>query len=221
MCWTSSRSRTLAAIVAQALWLAPASTAIAVTEGAQGRLTLARSADVSAGISDDGRLDGRGGDFTLRSPNGPLSLSDLRGKVVLVFFGYTSCPDVCPLSLAKISACLSAMKPEEAEKVRGLFITLEPQRDTVQVLEKYTGYFHPKIIGLTDRSENIDVVAKKYGVRYERKTTSGAGLGYSISHPTDILIVDPDGTLVGTAAHDVHPDSLLRRVRELLKSFDG
>jgi len=217
MCWKSSHSRTLAAVVVQALWLAPACAAIAVNEDAQDRLMLAHSGEASAGTSDAGRLTSGGGDFTLRSPNGPVSLSDLRGKVVLVFFGYTSCPDVCPLSLAKISACLSAMKPEEAEKVRGLFITLDPQRDTVQVLEKYTGYFHSNIIGLTDRSENIDTVAKKYGVNYERTATPGAGLGYSISHPTDILILDPNGALVGTVAHDANTSTLLHRVRGLLK----
>jgi protein SCO1/2 len=182
---------------------------------------LAHSGEASTRVSDAGALNGRGGDFTLRSPDGPLSLSDLRGKVVLVFFGYTSCPDVCPLSLAKISACLSAMDPDEVERVRGLFITLDPQRDTVQTLEKYTGYFHPNITGLTDRAENIDAVAKKYGVSYKRTATPGAGVGYSISHPTDILIVDPRGALVGAVAHDTDTDSLLRRVRGLLNPAGG
>jgi protein SCO1/2 len=113
------------------------------------------------------------------------------------------------------------MGPDEAARVRGLFITLDPQRDTVETLEKYTGYFHPNIIGLTDRSENIDAVAKKYGVSYERTATPGAGLGYSISHPTDILIVDANGALVGTVAHDTDADTLLRRVRGLLKPAGG
>ena len=221
MYWKSLNSRVLAAIVIQALWLAPISAAFAVNENAQGPLMLAYSGEVSTRADETGGLDGRGGDFTLNSPDGPLSLSDLRGKVVLVFFGYTSCPDVCPLSLAKISACLSAMKPEEAEKVRGLFITLDPQRDSVQTLEKYTGYFHPNIIGLTDRAANIDVVARKYGVSYERTATPGAGVGYSISHPTDILIIDPHGALVGTVPHDTDTNTLLRRVRGLLAPAGG
>lgn len=215
------RAKALAAVVVQALWLAPISTAFAVDKDAQGLLMLAHSGEASTRVNDTGTLNGRGGDFTLHSPDGPLSLSDLRGKVVLVFFGYTSCPDVCPLSLAKISACLSAMDADEVERVRGLFITLDPQRDTVQALEKYTGYFHPNIIGLTDRAENIDAVAKKYGVSYKRTATPGAGVGYSISHPTDILIVDPRGALVGAVAHDTDTDSLLRRVRGLLNPAGG
>jgi len=221
MCWKSSTSRALAAIVVQALWLAPASAAFAVNKNAQELLIFADSSEASTRVNDSGDLDGRGGDFTLVSPGGPLSLSDLQGKVVLVFFGYTSCPDVCPLSLAKISACLSAMNPEEAENVRGLFITLDPQRDSVQTLEKYTGYFHPNIIGLTDRAANIDVVARKYGVSYERTATPGAGVGYSISHPTDILIIDPHGALVGTVPHDTDTNTLLRRVRGLLAPAGG
>jgi protein SCO1/2 len=221
MDWKSLRSRALLTVVVQAFWLPLATAAIAVNENAQDSLVLAHSGEASTPAKDTDGLNGRGGDFTLSSPGGPLSLSDLRGKVVLVFFGYTSCPDVCPLSLAKINACLSAMDPDEAERVRGLFITLDPQRDSVQALEKYTGYFHRNIVGLTDRAENIDAVARKYGVSYERTATPGAGLGYSISHPTDILIIDPDGALVGTVAHDTDADTLLRRVRGLLKPAGG
>ena len=221
MYWKSLRSKALLTVVTQALWLAPAPAAFAISENPTDLLWLALSGDAPASVKNSGEQNVRGGDFTLSSPDGPLSLSDLRGKVVLVFFGYTSCPDVCPLSLAKISACLSAMDPNEAERVRGLFITLDPQRDSVQALEKYTGYFHPNIVGLTDRAENIDAVARKYGVSYERTATPGAGVGYSISHPTDILIIDPHGALVGTVPHDTDADTLLRRVRALLKPAGG
>lgn len=165
-------------------------------------------------------VDRRAGDFTLNSPDGPLSLSDLRGKVVLMFFGYTSCADVCPLSLAKIDAGFSNLDAAALERVRGLFITLDPARDTTEVLEKYTGYFHPNIIGLTESEEAIAGVANQYGVDYQREELPNSALGYSISHPLDILVVDPTGKLVDAIPHDTDADSLRRRILGILDSSD-
>jgi protein SCO1 len=162
----------------------------------------------------------KGGDFTLEGPNGPLALSDLRGKVVLIFFGYTSCPDVCPISLARINASFSAMSEDERERVRALFITLDPQRDTRERLAKYTSYFHPNIIGLRDDDEAIGAVTRLYGVEYAREEMPGSELGYSISHPTDIFLVDAKGRLIETIPHDARSAHILARVRELLNVSD-
>jgi protein SCO1/2 len=162
----------------------------------------------------------KGGDFTLNAPGGPLSLSDLRGKVVLIFFGYTSCPDVCPISLARINACFSAMDAEELERARALFITLDPERDTADRLEKYTGYFHPNIIGLRDDKEAIDAVTDQYGVTYSKDLMPGSALGYSISHPTDILLLDAEGRVVEVVPHDAKSTYLLTRIRDLLNASD-
>ena len=159
---------------------------------------------------------GQGGDFTLNAPDGPLSLSDLRGKVVLIFFGYTACPDVCPISLARIDACFSAMNHELLDRVQGLFITLDPQRDTPDKLAKYTAYFHPNIIGLGGDLEAISAVADQYGVKFSKTLRSDSALGYSISHATDILLLDPTGKIVEAIPHDTQPDYILRRIQELL-----
>lgn len=163
---------------------------------------------------------GKGGDFTLQSPDGPLSLSDLRGKVVLIFFGYTSCPDVCPISLARINASFSALSKRELDDVRALFITLDPERDTIERLAKYTGYFNANIIGLRDDTAGIDKVTRQYGIKYSRDPMPGSALGYSISHPTDILLVDREGRLVDAVPHDSKPKFLLGRIRELLNAPD-
>lgn len=162
----------------------------------------------------------RGTDFTLDGPDGPVSLSDLRGKAVLIFFGYTSCPDVCPISLARINACFSAMDEEELDRVQALFITLDPERDTAETLEKYTGYFHPKIIGLRGEVEDIDAVTAQYGITYSKDPMPGSALGYSISHPTDILLLDGSGQIVETVPHDAKSKDLLARIRDLLKVSD-
>jgi protein SCO1/2 len=182
---------------------------------ALGVLTLLVSGGATATTSY-----GEGGDFTLDGPKGPVSLSDMRGKVVLIFFGYTACPDVCPISLARINACFKAMDEEEAERVRAFFITLDPEHDTTERLEKYTGYFHPNIIGLRDEVEGIDEVTALYGVEYSKSPMPDSALGYSISHPTDILIVDPQGHVVESVPHDSKSKYLLARIRDLLNASD-
>ena len=172
-----------------------------------------------AGMPDagaDSRTAPTGGDFTLRSVEGPIRLDDLRGKVVLLFFGYTSCPDICPLSLARIGACLSSLETEQAEQVSALFITLDPGRDTAERMRQYAGFFHPGIIGLTGDTEAIDDVTTRYGIAWERKTSPESALGYSIAHPDTILLVGADGTLAGEVRGEEGGEALRARVLELL-----
>ena len=174
---------------------------------------------MSAGMptaSADGQPVSAGGEPTLSSVQGPLDLGDLRGKVVMLFFGYTSCPDICPLSLARIGACLSSLEAEQAQHVRALFITLDPGRDTAERMHRYAGFFHPGIIGLTGGMEAIDEVTARYGVTYERKPAPGSALGYTISHPDAILLVDADGVLVDEVGGGEGKETLRRKVLALL-----
>ena len=159
-----------------------------------------------------------GGEFTLTSLQGPVNLSDHRGKVVLLFFGYTSCPDICPISLARIGACLSSLEAEQAAQVSAMFITLDPERDTAKRMGRYAGFFHPGIVGLTGDAEAIDDVTGRYGITWERKSSPESALGYSISHPDTILLVDGEGTLVGEVRGEDGGEVLRRKVLELLAS---
>lgn len=167
-----------------------------------------------AGASGEGLP--AGGEFTLTSTQGPVNLSDHRGKVVLLFFGFTSCPDICPLSLARIGACLSSLEAEQAERVSALFITLDPDRDTAERMGRYAGFFHPGIVGLTGDAEAIDDVTARYGITWERKSSPESALGYSISHPDTILLVDDEGTLVGEVGGEDGGEALRQKVLELL-----
>ena len=164
----------------------------------------------------DSRTAPAGGEFTLRSVEGPVRLDDLRGKVVLLFFGYTSCPDICPLSLARIGACLSSLEEEQAQRVSALFITLDPGRDTVERMRQYAGFFHSGIIGLSGDVEEIDDVTARYGITWERKAAPESALGYSISHPDTILLVDTEGALAGEVRGEDGSEALRRKVLELL-----
>ena len=157
-----------------------------------------------------------GGDFTLQSVEGPVNLRDLRGKVVMLFFGYTSCPDICPLSLLRIGDCLSSLEAEQAEQVGALFVTLDPGRDTTERMHQYAGFFHPGIIGLTGDTEAIDEVTARYGIAWERTSAPESALGYSIAHPDTILLLDADGTLAGEVRGEDGREALRARVLELL-----
>lgn len=185
-------------------------------------LQAALVTSVSAGDLSPRALSGRGGDFTLQSSDGPVSLQQLRGKVVLLFFGYTSCPDACPTTLAVLSKVFSKLEAKELDKVTALFVSLDPGRDTPERLQKYTGYFHPNIIGVTGRVEVLKQVTERYGVVYERKEKPGFPLGYVIDHTVDVLVVDRDGQLldarIGPATRS---EDILAYLRKLLGNGSG
>ena len=156
-------------------------------------------------------------DFTLDSPEGALSLKDLRGNVVLIFFGFTSCPDVCPISLATISHAFSYLNDDELNMSKSLFISLDPERDTLERLKEYTGYFHPNIIGVTGTMEELVRVADIYGVKFEKKEAPDSALGYLIYHSAKIFIIGTQGELRKTFPHNIDAKLLVQQIRSLLK----
>ena len=155
-------------------------------------------------------------DFTLRSPEGALSLKDLRGSVVLLFFGFTSCADVCPISLATISHAFSFLNDDELKLSKSLFISLDPERDSLEKLKKYTGYFHPNITGVTGTIKELGVVAKIFGVNFEKKNSPDSALGYVIYHSSKIFVIDPQGVLRKTIPHNTDSKLLSEQIRSLL-----
>lgn len=158
-----------------------------------------------------------GGDFTLQSASGPVSLKDYRGKLVLLYFGYTFCPDICPTSLAATSEGLKQLKPEELAQVAMIFVSVDPKRDTPERLKEYVEFFHPAIVGVTGTAENIAEIAKRYGVFYAEQKVETAGGGYVVDHSADTFIVAPDGQLVGKIAHATPPDQVVVAIRKYLK----
>ena len=155
-------------------------------------------------------------DFTLSSPEGALSLKDLRGSVVLLFFGFTSCADVCPISLATISQAFSNLNANELKLSKSLFISLDPERDTLEKLKKYTGYFHPNIIGVTGSIKELGMVAEIFGVNFEKKESPDSALGYVIYHSSKIFVIDPQGVLQKTNPHNNDSKLLSEQIRSLL-----
>jgi len=157
-----------------------------------------------------------GGDFTLQSASGPVSLKDYRGKLVLVYFGYTFCPDICPTSLAATAEGLKLLKPEELARVAMIFVSVDPKRDTPERLKEYVEFFHPAIVGVTGTPEVIAEIAKRYGAFYAEQKLETAGGGYVVDHSADTFIVAPDGQLVGKMAHATPPDQVVVAIRKYL-----
>jgi len=158
-----------------------------------------------------------GGDFTLQSAAGPVSLKDYRGKLVLVYFGYTFCPDVCPTSLAATAEGLKLLTPEELGKVAMIFVSVDPKRDTPERLKEYAEFFHPAIVGATGTPEVIAEVAKRYGVFYAEQKVATAGGGYVVDHSSDTFVIAPDGQLVAKIAHATPPDQVAVAIRKHLQ----
>jgi len=157
----------------------------------------------------------KGGDFTLLSKGGALSLHDLRGKVVLLYFGYTVCPDICPTSLAFTAQGLAQLNAKELEKVTMLFVTVDPERDTLERLKDYTAFFHPNIVALTGTPEEIARVAGLYGASYARQQVESA-TGYVVDHSTDTYVIAPDGSLHATLPHATPSEKVAEKIRAVL-----
>lgn len=137
-----------------------------------------------------------GGPFTLQDGDGAqVTDRDFRGKYMLVYFGYTFCPDVCPTTLNEVADALERLGPKGA-KLQPIFITVDPKRDTPAVVKQYAAAFTPRLIGLTGSPEQIAQVAKEYRVYYaERPTGPGPG-DYSMDHSSVIYLMGPDGKFI-------------------------
>ena len=132
-------------------------------------------------------------DFTLQTDQGEIHLSDFRGKVVLLYFGYTFCPDVCPTTLLKIKQALESVG-DKANEVQTIFISVDPERDTPQILGQYSRAFDPSFLGGTSTPEDIAAIAKEYGIYYAKQPAK-SGSGYSVDHTAIVWVIDSSGNL--------------------------
>ncbi len=156
-----------------------------------------------------------GGDFTLTQDGQHFALASLRGQVVLLYFGYTGCPDICPTSLAAIAQALRQLDAEPEGAVRGLFVSVDPERDTPERLEAYAHFFHPAILGVSGTQEELVAVSAQYGVAW-RRVESGSAMGYLIDHSSNIYLIDAAGRLRTIFPHGVSGGELADAVTELL-----
>jgi protein SCO1/2 len=156
-----------------------------------------------------------GKDFSLTDHHGQARrLADFKGKAVVLFFGYTQCPDVCPTTLASMRDALGLLGPD-AGRVQVIFVTLDPARDTAQLLAQYLPMFHPSFIGLRGDDTSIAALAKDFKVFYAKQAGTTPG-SYSIDHSTGSYAFDPQGRLRLLFRHGETPDNVAADLKLLL-----
>ena len=169
-------------------------------------------------ITPDGRLVAR--DCTLTDQHGRrFQLQDQRGRPVLLFCGYTHCPDVCPMALsswAKIEDLLG----DRATEVSFAFITVDSERDTPQRLAKHMAIFSPRFLGLSGAPQELSKVYEAYGINAEKIPVSAGALGYLVDHSTQMFLIDQDGAIRNQYDYRTLPDTIANRLQRLLRSPD-
>lgn len=133
-------------------------------------------------------------DFTLAHSSGNVfRLSEQRGKVVLLFFGYTTCPDVCPTTLAELNLALQSI-PEKSGRIQVVFVSVDPERDTPQAVQEYVGRFNSSFIGLSGTTAELERIWKDYGI-FREEVQSDSAAGVIINHTARVTLIDPQGNM--------------------------
>ena len=154
-------------------------------------------------------------DFRLTDHNGQVrTLADFKGKVVAVFFGYVHCPDVCPTTLSDFAAALQQLGPL-AERVQVIFVTVDPQRDTPELLKQFVPAFNPGFLGMYADAETLKQLAKEYKVVYQKTSVKGAD-DYLIDHSAGTYVYDPQGNLRLLMPYGSSADAIAQDLKTLL-----
>jgi cytochrome oxidase Cu insertion factor (SCO1/SenC/PrrC family) len=155
-----------------------------------------------------------GGDFTLNTTkNIDVSLSSFKGKVVLLYFGFTHCPDMCPTELLQFKQVLEMLPADKRALVQPIFISVDPKRDTAEVLDPYVGFFDKRILALTGSEEELRKVASQYGAQFRYVPT---GSTYTVDHTVNMFLINPQGKLVRIIPYGTPTQNVLQLVTALL-----
>jgi protein SCO1/2 len=147
------------------------------------------------------------------------ALADFRGKAVVIFFGFTQCPDVCPTALSALADAMRRLGPDAA-RVQVLFVTVDPERDTAELLASYVPAFHPSFLGLRGDAEATARVAKEFKVLYQ-KVPGQTPDTYTMDHSAGLYLFDPQGRLRVFESHGQGAEAIAHDLRELLRAADG
>lgn len=169
-------------------------------------------------VGGSGNGDGlTGGPIELPSTRGDFSLAELEeDQLAVVFFGYTYCPDVCPMTLAVVRQALAELDEAGRERVVPLMVSVDPERDTLERLAEYTGYFGDEFIGATGSEAQLEELAERYGVIWRRVETPESAMGYTIDHSSSLYLVDREGTILRRVLYSPAPHALVSALDETL-----
>ena len=155
-------------------------------------------------------------EIALTRDNGTsFKLSEMRGRIVLLFFGYTSCPDVCPTTMAELNQALGKLSAEDARQVQVLFVTVDPERDTPERAQAYVNHFNPSFIGLSGTEAELQTIWNEYGIYREIvKGTSAAG--YTVNHTARVTLIDRNGNMRVSFSFDTPVDDIVHDLELVL-----
>ena len=154
-------------------------------------------------------------DFALTDQDGKVfHLKDHRGQIVIVFFGYISCPDICPTTLSKLARVYSLLGESARQKILTVFVSVDPERDTPPKIKEYLEYFKLNAVGLTGTKEEVDAVVKAYGASYEKVDTK-SDMGYLFDHTDHLYLIDQKGTV----RYLFHQDEKVEKMAKVLKKL--
>ncbi|MCW8915174.1 MAG: SCO family protein [Magnetovibrio sp.] len=157
-----------------------------------------------------------GGPFSLVDHTGKaVTDEDYRGKYMMIYFGYTYCPDVCPTSLSLMADALELLTPDQLDKVVPIFITVDPERDTPEALSTYVTHFHDKMVGLSGTIEQTKQVARAYRAFYQKVGEDGSD-EYLMDHSSTTYVIGPDGKYATHFGHATPGDAMAKRLAEIL-----
>lgn len=162
-----------------------------------------------------------GGPFSLVDQTGKrVTEKDFEGRYMIAYFGYTFCPDFCPLGLSTITAALELLDENEAQEIMPVFFSVDPKRDTVDQLADYAPNFHPRLIALTGSDDEVAAAAKAYRIYYNIPPQNGDedGDNYAVDHSTFIYLMGPDGSYRAHFSHNATPEEIAERLKTELKS---
>jgi len=161
-----------------------------------------------------------GGDFTLTGETGaPVSFSDFEGQYRTIYFGYTFCPDVCPVDVQRAMGGLKQFEeshPERAAKIQPLFVSVDPDRDTPATLTEFTDAFHPRLIGMTGGKEQLDKIVRDFGGTYQIGEKSEGG-GYLVQHTNITFLFGPDGEPIAMLPTDEGPEAVAAELNKWVR----
>ncbi len=157
-----------------------------------------------------------GGDFSLASQKGKWKLSDSNGKVRILYFGFTHCPDICPLSLSKLKRELKQLNEKERAQIVPVFISVDYKRDTPDTVQKYAEFFSDDFVGLTGKEDEIKKVTKQYGVFFALTPLKDSEMGYTVDHTSRFFLINKKGEYANSFSKVQGNEDFIKELRKLI-----